>query len=174
MEGIVLGQICKQMLSATLYADEHTKRNDTIAPRHISAAAHIRYRHGSFLSHCREKGGKNTAVDGTGYVVMLEGKSIGVGFLFVEDKRSDHSAGSNLREVMQNVVKIGNVGALGSTVIHLPSFFFCHDNAGFAVFLKLFANSGFVKHHRALKAGQIFFIDLCKQFGNSALNRRIV
>ena len=79
------------MLSAALHADEHTKRNDAIAPRHISAAAHIRYRHSSFLSHCREKGGKNTAVDGTGYVVMLEGKSIGVGFLFVEDKRSDHS-----------------------------------------------------------------------------------
>ena len=113
---------------------------------------HIRYGHSSLFSHCSEKRRKNAAVYCPGYVMVLEGKCVGVEFLFVDYKRSDHTAGSNLREIMQNIVKIGNVGAAGSTVIHLPSFFFCHDDTCVAIFLEFFANSRFVEHHRILKS----------------------
>ena len=84
--------------------------------------------------------------------MMLEGECIGVRVLFVKDKRSDHSAGSDFREIMQYLVKIGNVGAVGSAIIRLSSLFFYYDDASLAIFLELFANGRLVEHHRTFKA----------------------
>ena len=162
------------MLTTALRTNKNAKRNNTIASGNIFSAAHIRYRYGPLFSHCGEKFCKNATVDGSGYVMMFECKCIGVGFRFVEDERSNHAAGSNLREIVQHIIQIRNIGAVCSSVIHLAAFFFRNDDSGFAVFLELFANSGFVEHHGRFKSRQIFLVDLLEQLGNGFLHGRIV
>ena len=67
------------MLAAVLGADEDAEGDDTAATGEILAAAHVGNGHSSLFPHGGEEGGQHAAVDGTRYVVVLEGEGVGVG-----------------------------------------------------------------------------------------------
>ena len=84
------------MLSATLYTDENSKRYNAIASRHVLSSAEVGNGDYSLLPHGSKNGCQNAAIDGTGYVMVLKSKRIGVLGRFIQDKGANNSAWCNL------------------------------------------------------------------------------
>ena len=162
------------MLAAALDADEDAKGDDPPHAGKILAAAHVGDGDGPLFPHGGEEGGQHAAVDGTRYVVVLEGEGVGVGHLLIQDEGADDTAGGGLGVVVEDVGQVGHVGGLGAAVVDLAPLSLRRQDARLAVFLELFAEGGLVEHQRGLKARQVCFVDLREDLGDSAADGWIV
>ena len=174
VEGIEVGEVGEEVLAAVLGADEDTEGDNAAAAGEILAAAHVGDGDGPLLPHGGKEGGQHAAVDGAGYVVVLEGEGVGVGDLLIQDERADDAAGGDLGVVVEDVGEARHVGRVGAAVVDLTALLFGCQDARLAVFLELFADGGLVEHEGGLKARQVLFVDLGKDLGEGATYRGVV
>ena len=162
------------MMAAALDANEDAEGDNPPHAGEILAAAHVGDGDGPLFPHGGEEGGQHATVDGTRYIVVLEGEGVGVGHLLIQNEGADDTAGGGLGVVVEDVGQLGHVGGVGTAVVDLAALSLRRQDARLAVFLELFAEGGLVEHQRGLKARQVLFIDLREDLGDSPLHGGIV